>query len=516
MAKLSEFPALQSIRQNFNQVQAFACSLLVISSFTWGFDNQGFATIQAMDSFKERFGDYNPETKTWAIPTQFLSYLNSFQYIGFAFGLFVGSYVSNTFGRKWSIRVMSVYALITATITITSKRREQILAARVLNYVFVGMEAATIPVFQAEITPKRARALMVGAFQLALNLGGLIVHIITNATAKNHNDSAWRIPVGLFYVCPSIIVVLINFVPESPRWLVLKGRHEEALESLRRLRQGKFTPEEIEDQYAEITAAVKDGESQQSSWFELFQGTNLKRTTICVFVNIFQQVTGQAFASQYGVLFIQSLGTVNAFQMSIGSSVVGIGFVLICLLFADKVGRKSLVEAGSLLQIFGLFFMAGLGTQSPILTSAKNGIVAGMFIFGAGFALGWAPLTYVMITEIPTARLRDKTQTFGFFFNILFAFLIAFTLPYLLNDGYAGLHSRVGFIYGSFSILALLFVVFFVPECQGRSLEEVDYMFENHVPVRHFHKYDVPKIAVYLESAEEYQEIQVTNLDHKV
>lgn len=175
-----------------------------MSSFTWGFDNQGFATIQAMDSFVETFGEYNSQTGLYMIPTKFLSYLNSFQYLGFAAGLIIGSYISANYGRKWSIRVMSFYALITAAITISSKRKEQILTARVLHYVFVGMESSTIPIFQSEITPARARGFMVGAFQLALGLGGLIVHIITNATAQRRDNLAWRIPVGLFFVFPSL------------------------------------------------------------------------------------------------------------------------------------------------------------------------------------------------------------------------------------------------------------------------------------------------------------------------
>lgn len=117
-----------------------------------------------MDAFVEQFGEYNSNSQAYGIPTKFLWYLNSFQYIGFAFGLVVGSYVSACFGRKWCIRSMSAYAVIIAIISVTSKEKEQILSARVLNYVFIGMEMAVLPVFQAEITPAKARRFMVGAF----------------------------------------------------------------------------------------------------------------------------------------------------------------------------------------------------------------------------------------------------------------------------------------------------------------------------------------------------------------
>lgn len=489
-SSILKFSVVASFRKDFNNIQLFSCVLLIMSSFTWGFDNQGFATIQAMDSFLETFGEYNSQAGLYLIPTKFLSYLNSFQYLGFVVGLFIGSYISANYGRKWSIRVMSVYALITAAITISSKTKEQILTGRVLNYVFVGMESSTIPIFQSEITPARARGFMVGAFQFAIGLGGLIIHIITNATAQRRDNLAWRIPVGLFFIFPFIMGVFVNFIPESPRWLLTQGREEEALAALTRLREGKWTKEEIDEHFAEMKDRVENNESITTSYKDLFTGTNLKRTLICVFINIFQQITGQAFASQYGTIYIKSLGTVNPFKMTIGSSVVSIGFVVICLFLADKVGRKPLVISGTVIQIAGLMTMGGLGVQTPVPDSAKNGIVACMFLFSAGFSLGWAPLTYVVITEVPSIKLRDKTQRFCFFFNILFAFLVAFTLPYLLNDDYAGLQSKVGFIYGSFAVLSLIYVILFVPECRGRTLEQIDYMFEHKVPIRKFQTYD--------------------------
>lgn len=510
-SSIFKFSVVTSLTEDFTTTEFLSCTLLVMSSFTWGFDNQGFATIQAMDSFLETFGEYNSQAGSYIIPTKFLSYLNSFQYLGFVVGLIIGSYVSSIYGRKWSIRVMSVYALITAAITISSKTKEQILTARVLNYVFVGMEASTIPILQSEITPSRARGFMVGAFQLALGLGGLIVHIITNATAQRQDNSAWRIPVGLFFVFPFIVGVLVNFIPESPRWLLLQGRDEEAFAALTRFRKGKSTNDEIEKQFAEMKDRVVNSENITTTYKDLFIGTNLKRTLICVFVNIFQQVTGQAFASQYGTIYIKSLGTVNPFKMTIGTSVVSIGFVVICLFLADKVGRKVLVISGTIIQIAGLITMGALGVQTPVPTSAKNGIVGCMFLFTAGFSLGWAPLTYVVITEVPSIKLRDKTQRFCFFFNILFAFLVAFTLPYLLNDDYAGLQSKVGFIYGSFAILSLIFVILFVPECKGRSLEEIDYMFEHKVPIRKFQTYNTFEVSSDKSSTVNEEKVSLAN-----
>lgn len=194
-----------------------------------------------MDAFIKQFGEYNSNSQAYSILTKFLSYLNSFQYIWLAFGLVVGSYVSAYFGRKWCIPSMSACAVVIAIISVISKEKEQILSARVLNYVFIEMEMAVLPVFQAEITPAKERGFMVGAFQLSLSIGRLVIHIITNATAHRKGDSAWRTPVGLFFIFSTIVDILATFVPESPRWLLLQSREEDALESLIKYRKGKFT-----------------------------------------------------------------------------------------------------------------------------------------------------------------------------------------------------------------------------------------------------------------------------------
>lgn len=476
----------KTLKESFNLTMALSSLLLICSSFSHGFDNQGFATIQAMDSFTEKFGEYNVRTGVYAIPPKFLSYLNSFQYIGFAFGLVCGSIVSSRFGRKICVLSMSLYALITATIAITSDSKEQILSARVLNYVFIGMEMAVIPVFQAEIVPPKTRGFFVGAFQLSLAIGGLIIHIITNSTAHIHGTSSWRIPLGLYYIFPSIIASLIMFVPESPRWLILKGKNEEAMQSLVRLRSGTILESEIPDEFESIISSVEVEKQHGSKYTELFTGTNKRRTILVILANTFQQVTGQAFSSQYGTIFIKSLHTVDPFQMSIVSSVINIVGVAIVLVFTDAFGRKKFLVVGSVIQAMALLAMGGLGT-GDITTAKKKGVVATMMINGFAYCISWAPLSYVISSEIPTPRLRDKTYAVGILFNILFAFLTAFTLPYLLSKPYANLQSKVGFIYGAFTVLAIVFS-YFLPECHGLSLEEIELNFVNNVPLNRFSK----------------------------
>lgn len=181
-------------------------------------------------------------------------------------------------------------------------------------------------------------------------------------------------------------------------------------------------------------------------------------------------------------------------------------------LFADGYSKtayltfshRKILLLGSFIQAAALFTMAGLGVHTPIPTSYKSGMVGMLLLFGSGFGLGWGPLTYVVVTEIPALRLRDRSQRASSLVNIFMNFLVNFTLPYLLNKPYAGLQSKVGFIFGSIAVCSALFVFLCVPECKGRSLEEISRMFHEGVPVRRFAEH--PKFEVEVAAAKGVEE----------
>ncbi|KAK7216998.1 hypothetical protein V2G26_005001 [Clonostachys chloroleuca] len=242
----------------FNRFLAIAVSLIALSSFNHGFDNQAFATTQAMDAFDKRFGEYDPIKKISYLPSTWLALFHSLNYIGFAAGVIIGSFVSARWGRRTCMFIMSIYAIGTATIAVTSTNKHHIMAARILNYIYVGMELAVVPAYQSEIVPALVRGFVVGTYQLALILGGLVINCVCFGTSTLSGDESWRIPLGLFYIIPAIISTCIWFLPESPRWLLSKGRVDEARASLAQYRNGSFTEEEIDKEFQETQFQLED------------------------------------------------------------------------------------------------------------------------------------------------------------------------------------------------------------------------------------------------------------------
>lgn len=149
---------------------------------------------------------------------------------------------------------------------------------------------------------------------------------------------------------------------------------------------------------------------------------------------------------------------------------------------------------GGSIQIASLFVMGGLGASSPDPSdSFKLGIVCMLTIFGFGFCAGWAPVSHILSAEIPSTRLRDMTYRTASAVNIIIQFVTTFVTPYLLNAPYANLGAKVGFIYGGAAVLATVFAWFCVPECKDRTLEEIDRLFLDGVPLR---KFKTAKVAV--------------------
>lgn len=208
----------------------------------------------------------------YALQSCYLSLLNSLTYIGFSFGLVLGNTLSGKFGRRKCFVVMSGWALIGAVILVTAKNRWQMVAGRIIAYVYIGMELALVPVLQSEIVPAKVRGLVVGTYQSSLIFGQLIGALVCYGTKSFQDDKSFRIPIGLLFVIPTLLLCGIWYVPESPRWLLSKGRDEEAMRSLTLLRQGRYTEEDIESEFREFKTTL-NATVEKGRMMELFQGS---------------------------------------------------------------------------------------------------------------------------------------------------------------------------------------------------------------------------------------------------
>ncbi|VUC35051.1 unnamed protein product [Clonostachys rosea] len=478
----------------FNNRLLFTVSTLALSQFNFGFEGMAFNSIQAMDDFIDMVGTKQPDGKI-VIPSDWLSLFNGFSIVGFAAGLIVGNRITEKFGRLWTIRIMSIWTIICTTILITCRNRDQMMAGRALNYLYIGMELAVIPLYQAEITPLQNRGAMVASYNTALNLGSLIMSLVCYGTSTIPGKTSYILPIGLFYIIPTIVLISSIFMPESPRWLALQGRYDEGLAALRQIRERKFSDDEIEEEFAiirSVSESYTDNSTEKQGffkrWLKIWSAKNIKRTGIVLATNFFLHGTGNAFASMYGTIFYKSIGTINPFALSTIASCLVVFISLATLILVDIIGRRPILLCGSFLQATALLIMGGLGMITAKTLSVSSGIIAMMMIFQMSYCAAWGQLSHTITAELPSAEVRDLTYVTGSLLAISTQTAMTFGLPYLLNAPYAALGPRVGFIFGSLAALSFVFAFFCVPECKGKSLEEIDHLFNTKVPVLQFHK----------------------------
>ncbi|PWY81647.1 sugar transport protein [Aspergillus sclerotioniger CBS 115572] len=472
---------MASRRSQWSRMLVFTTCLLAVSAFNYGFSDQAFASCQAMDSFERQFGVYHPTTGKYKVRPMFTSLYNSLKAATQIIGVFIGGYISNTYGRKICIFSMNLYALASAAVVVSSTTDGQILAGRALHYIYLGMQMAVIPTTLAELAPRNVRGAMGVLYWLSIKIGGLVVTGIARGTSSISTNTAWRIPFGLILVIPFICIFLVWIMPESPRWLLLRDRQEDAFQALKRYRSQNTPESEIQEDFDELAQKVA-AQMQKKKFKDLFTPKNRERTFVVVAANFFQQASGQAFASQYGTLFVKQLKSVNPFSVTLGTNAVDIGALIISTGLSDQVGRRMLFHTSGILETAALMTMGGLGTADSKNVAAKEGIVAMLLLYSFGWSLAWAPLVYVLGAELPSAPLREMTLQIAYTMKLVTEFAVTFSYPYLetANDpGHVDIGGKLGFIYGSLSAVSVIFGYFFIPETRRMELEDIDKKYDS-------------------------------------
>ncbi|KAM0349867.1 hypothetical protein ACHAP4_010222 [Fusarium culmorum] len=476
---LSNLPFLR----NFTLPVGGYCFVVALNVLSNGFDVAIYNTIQAMDAFQHTFGDVCAPNGVCHISTTNLSLVNSIPYIAYAAALFIASFIGERFGRRIVYILMNIICLCGIAVSYTAKSYGQILAGRCIVNIYTGMEGWLIPMFTAELVPPPVRGAMVTMYVFGRLIGSLIIGIVAYATASIPDNDSCKIPVAVLFSAPSLALLLNWLIPESPRWLIRMGREDKSIASLKYLNDG-YPGYNVDEDMARMKDSLERS-LEANGWMDLFKGTNLRRTSVAMISNFFALASGQAFANTYGTLFIKSLNVYNPYVFTIIIKVGGIAGALTFLLLLDHVDRRVFYFTLAPLAAVCMMVVGGIGTVPNPSNSAKL-VIASMFPCYGFFLLGsFVPLGTLIPAEIPSPRLSDKTAMAAFTVQNLTNFVTTFTLPYLMNPGYANLGAKVGFIYGSFAFVACIWAFFYYPELKGRSLEEIDLMFEERILARH-------------------------------
>jgi MFS family permease len=291
---------------------------------------------------------------------------------------------------------------------------------------------------------------------------------------------------GIQMIFPLLIIAALPFIPETPRFLCMRGRREEALAIMKKLRNDDQTAEiEIMDIETSLEKHVETG-----SWFDLVKGSNLRRTIISITIPTIEAWQGQSFMGNYLVVFLMSLGATNQYLLSTLLQAILLISVTLTFWMSDHIGRRPLLLFGSATMWITFFIVAGVSGHDTthISDQRKQAAVGMLFIWAIAYASTYQPVGYLAPAEMPTTKLRSKTSGIAYFFQQCGGLIVTFVAPYMQDKRYGNMGPYIGFFFGSISFLGLVFVYFCFPEAKGLTIEELDDLFEKRMPTKQFGK----------------------------
>jgi MFS family permease len=256
-----------------------------------------------LPSFLRTFGTYNATTKKYVLDANVKSAMNSIPFAGQALGAFLSSFFVDWFGYKVTMIVLAVVQVIAVIIELTCNFTGswgQFTVGRFLAYVSTGLAEMAVTHYNSEVSPAATRGLLAGSMLFFNALGNLWGAGMSRAYATETGAQGWIIPQAVQFIPAILILLLIWFTPESPRWLVLQGKKDEALISLNKLRPKRDVDNGLTQQ--EINAIEESleeaGGLDQGRWIDLFRGNMLRRTWISWSLFVFLQFTGIQFVNR--------------------------------------------------------------------------------------------------------------------------------------------------------------------------------------------------------------------------
>ncbi|MDB5142360.1 MAG: transporter [Mucilaginibacter sp.] len=424
--------------------------VVALGGFLFGFDT---AVISGAEKSIQQF---------WQLSVMQHGLTISIALIGTVIGSLFGARPSDIFGRKNTLYFVAAAYLLSSIGTALADNWYMFLIFRLLGGLGVGISSVTAPIYISEVSPADRRGRLVGLFQFNVVLG-ILVSYLSNYLISQGGEESWRWMLGVQAFPSLLFIVLIFFIPESPRWLILKkGEFAKALEILR-----VINPLNCE---RELTAIQNSKLNEGASNTSLFSAQYKTPIVLAVLFAFFNQVSGINAIIYYAprIFEMAGLGAHSSLLSTVGIGLINFIFTLLGINIIDRVGRRILMLVGSVGLIISLFLVA-----FTFYSGHFNGfaIPVYMMIFIAFFAFSQGAVIWVFISEIFPNQVRAKGQTLGSSTHWVMAAIIAFCFPYLAET----LGGAVTFsFFCVMMICQLIFVWKFMPETKGRSLEQIE------------------------------------------
>ncbi|SCU92785.1 LANO_0E02102g1_1 [Lachancea nothofagi CBS 11611] len=480
LTKVDSAAFLKPARPQSSFMSILVGVFVAVGGFLYGYDTGLINNISEMQYVKTHFAA-NGEQFT----AKEMSILVSFLSLGTFVGALAAPFISDSYGRKTTIIISTFFVFMVGnSLQVAASGMTLLVIGRVFSGVGVGFISAVVPLYQSEAAQKQVRGAIICTYQWAITWGLLVSSAISQGTHNRNDASSYRIPIGLQYLWSCILGLGMLFLPESPRYYVLKDQLDLAAKSLSFLRG---VPEDDSGLLEELVEIKANYDYEMSfgkfSYLDCFRSSKSRtkqtlRMLTGISIQAFQQFSGINFIFYYGVNFFSKTGIGKSYLVSFITYAVNVGFNIPGLFLIEYMGRRKVLLLGGVLMTMANFIIAIIGLVVKSVVADKI-LIAFVCVFIASFSATWGGCVWAISAELYPLGVRSKCTAICAASNWLVNFICAMITPYLIDTGAhtSSLGTKIFFIWGSLNAVGVVIVYLTVYETRGLTLEEIDLLY---------------------------------------
>ncbi|OHC43493.1 sugar porter family MFS transporter [Rhodanobacter soli] len=431
----------------------FTCVLAALAGLMFGLD---IGVISGATHFIQAEFRIDDRTIEWIVSVMML---------GAAIGALGAGWMSSALGRKRSLILAATLFVAGSLLSGWAWSPATLIGARFVLGLAIGVATFTAPLYLAEVAPVRIRGAMISTYQLMITIGILVAFLSDTAFSYSGN---WRWMLGVIAIPGALFLLGVLLLPDSPRWLMMRGRKAEAVVVLTRLRGDAAV---VVREVADIEEQLK---TPQRGWHLFLQNPNFRRSVgLGVLLQVMQQFTGMNVVMYYAPRIFEGMGYNTESQMWF-TAIVGLVNVLatfIAIGLVDRLGRKPILYIGFTVMALGLG-VVGTMMHLGIRTHVEQMFTVVMLLtFIVGFAMSAGPLIWTLCSEVQPLKGRDFGIGCSTFTNWIANMIVGVTFLSLLN----GIGNAATFwLYAGLNVVFLVITFLLIPETKGVTLEQIE------------------------------------------
>ena len=443
-----------------------------LGGLLFGYDT---GVINGSQYYFSQYFDLDPGMKGWVVGSAL---------IGCFVGAIVAGPLSTAIGRKYSLIISAILFSLSAwgsgLPAFLPESISLMVVFRLLGGLGIGIASMNAPTYIAEIAPAKVRGTLVSYYQLAIVVGFFVVFLVTyfignSATETENIQDGWRWMFWSELIPSTLFLILLFFVPKSPRWLALKGLKSEAYKVLTRIHGEEVANTEIRD----IERSIEKDKGKVK--LNIFAKGVFSIIVIGTILSVLQQFTGINAVLYYGAdIFERALGfgQEDVLQQQVLLAGINLVFTFVAMATVDRFGRKPLIYIGAVGMLTGFLMLGGtLMTDSVGLLS-----LVGVLLFIASFAMSMGPVVWVILSEMFPNNMRSTAMSIAVAAQWAANYVVTQSFPLVaeseVNNSEYWNGSLPYFIFSVFILAIIFFTYKYIPETKGKSLEELEDMWD--------------------------------------